>query len=105
MWDTETYDRYETVAKHLSEATGLTFEVEHTGGGCSALTHFFPNSSMFLMVTDDAEVPMLNSEGVTVGLYDADDYAEGDWESFPSMKQATKFIVDKYTNFGKEVAK
>lgn len=105
MWNVETYERYESVAKHLSEATGLTFEVESTGGGCSALIHNFKNSSMFLMVTDDAEVPMLNSQGVTVGLYDNDDYAEGDWASFSSMAQAVKFIVSEYTNFGKEVAK
>lgn len=103
MWAKELCERYLAVAEHLSEATGLLFEVEHTGGGCSALIHNFSNSSMFLMVTDDAEVPMLNSEGVTVGLYDNDDYAEGDWESFPSMPKAINHIINKYTNFGKEV--
>lgn len=52
-------------------ATGFGFEEEMTGGGCMALTRYFPGGSVIWITSGGGlEMPHSDSDGYIVGTYD-----------------------------------
>ncbi|WP_042377189.1 hypothetical protein [Gordonia alkanivorans] len=63
---------YATALQEIEDSLGLTFEVWHTGGGCTA-NHAFTEGGFYVLLTDgDAQLLADDREmhqGLMVGLY------------------------------------
>lgn len=77
--------------ERIASLTGLPFEWEHTGGGCSAAVLL--EDGFYLMITDEgASIPDEDSEGITVGVYLGDDTEAVHYEYADSISEACAWV-------------
>lgn len=75
----------------LSSASSLVFELEDTGGGCSALVAVTSTGRYVLTSDDGATAPDDSTTVVLLGYYEGDDWSEGGWgdmQHFESVREA-----------------
>lgn len=59
------------------------FDIDETGGGCTALMNYITDD-FYMMITDDAEVPESLNELTTIGIY------VDDWDCVFEGRMTTK---------------
>lgn len=77
--------------ERIASLSGLPFEWEHTGGGCSAAVAQI--DCYQIMVTDNgASVPDEQSEGITVGIYWAEEDEATHYEYLETVEKACEWL-------------
>lgn len=78
---------------YMAIANGFGFDEELTGGGCNALTRYFPGGPV-IWITDNGglEMPHNDSDGYIIGVFDS----EGNCGNPPIMERRG-FGIESYT--------
>lgn len=82
----------QALADRLAILTGQPWEVENTGGGCTALMwHLLPKYAHYLMVTDEGAGVPSAADSCCLGEYVGGDDAVNYWY-FANRKELVKFL-------------